>query len=139
MIAAASNKLEENAQTHGRAVPAFAHFLPAYSTPHRESAVTGFPDSPSAGPRALFEETTVVSGKLRRGGPMNRRRCRTAALAGAMFPLIFVGSTRAAAPAWSGYANDSFHAANAPAASDPLSSIRWQTPVDLSPQFSGND
>ncbi|HSV13604.1 MAG TPA: hypothetical protein VLI90_05050 [Tepidisphaeraceae bacterium] len=70
---------------------------------------------------------------------MNRRRCRTAALAGAMFPLTFVGSTRAAAPAWSGYANDPFHAANAPAASDPLSSIRWQTPVDLSPQFSGND
>jgi hypothetical protein len=44
-----------------------------------------------------------------------------------------------AGPAWAGYGGDAQHNANASAGSQPLQGIRWQTPVDLNPQFSGND
>lgn len=40
---------------------------------------------------------------------------------------------------WSGYGHDPQHTGNSSFASQPLARIRWQTPVDLSPQFSGND
>src|SRR5438105_14129770 len=40
---------------------------------------------------------------------------------------------------WSGYAHDAQHSAAASVSSQPLSRIRWQTPVDLMPQYSGND
>jgi hypothetical protein len=50
-----------------------------------------------------------------------------------------IHGARAVTPAWIGYANGEFHDANAPTASDALSTIRWQTPVDAHPQFSGND
>jgi hypothetical protein len=43
------------------------------------------------------------------------------------------------APEWSGYAGGPQHAADSAVASQGLSSILWQTPVDLNPQFSGND
>ncbi|MGI8741472.1 MAG: hypothetical protein ACR2NN_02665 [Bryobacteraceae bacterium] len=40
---------------------------------------------------------------------------------------------------WSGYGHDAQHTAAASVASQPLSRIHWQTPVDLMPQFSDND
>ena len=40
---------------------------------------------------------------------------------------------------WSGYGHDAQHTAVSANAAQPLNSIRWQTPVDLSPQFTGND
>jgi len=45
----------------------------------------------------------------------------------------------AAAPVWMGYAGDPQHTATSAVGSDALLSILWQTPVDLAPQFSGND
>lgn len=45
----------------------------------------------------------------------------------------------ATVPAWLGYGGDARHTALAPVAAQPLSSIHWQTPVDLAPQYSGND
>ena len=45
----------------------------------------------------------------------------------------------AADPVWSGFAGDAQHSAISSIPSDPLSQIRWQTPVDLDPQYSGND
>jgi subtilisin family serine protease len=39
--------------------------------------------------------------------------------------------------AWSGYARDAQHTALTTVASQPLQTIRWQTPVDLNPQYSG--
>ncbi len=42
-------------------------------------------------------------------------------------------STFARADAWGGYANDPQHTAISPVASQPLQTIKWQTPVDLAP------
>src|SRR5260370_21689711 len=42
-------------------------------------------------------------------------------------------------PAWSGFGKDAQHSAIAPAASQTLTRIHWQTPVDLAPQFQGNE
>jgi hypothetical protein len=40
---------------------------------------------------------------------------------------------------WSGYGHESQHDAIAPVASQPLNHILWHTPVDLNPQYSGNE
>jgi hypothetical protein len=40
---------------------------------------------------------------------------------------------------WTGYARDPQHTALSAYASQPLNNIAWQTPVDLAPQFSGDD
>lgn len=40
---------------------------------------------------------------------------------------------------WEGYAQGPQHIALSAVASQPLNAIRWQTPVDLQPQYSGND
>lgn len=50
-------------------------------------------------------------------------------------PSLAVAQTAA----WSGYAGDSQHMANSAVASQTLGGIRWQTPVDLAPVYSGND
>ena len=41
--------------------------------------------------------------------------------------------------AWSTYAGDAQHTALSAVGSQPLQAIRWQTAVDLAPQYSGND
>ncbi|MDD5272399.1 MAG: hypothetical protein PHU14_06725, partial [Methylovulum sp.] len=41
-------------------------------------------------------------------------------------------------PTWSGYAHDAQHTGISPVRSQPLQRIRWQTPVDLNPQYSGS-
>ena len=41
--------------------------------------------------------------------------------------------------AWSGYAGNAQHTANSAVASQTLGGIRWQTSMDLAPQYSGND
>jgi dockerin type I repeat protein len=43
------------------------------------------------------------------------------------------------ADGWAGYARDAQHTAQSAYASQALRGIAWQTPVDLSPQFSGED
>jgi hypothetical protein len=40
---------------------------------------------------------------------------------------------------WNSYAHDSEHSAQSQTASQGLSRIHWQTPVDLNPRYSGND
>src|SRR5437868_5877119 len=40
---------------------------------------------------------------------------------------------------WPAFAFNAQHTAESPVASQDLQAIRWQTPVDLNPQFSGND
>jgi hypothetical protein len=40
---------------------------------------------------------------------------------------------------WSGYAHDPQHTAISAVASQPIDMVRWQTPVDLNPQYSGTD
>jgi hypothetical protein len=42
-------------------------------------------------------------------------------------------------PVWDGYARDPQHSALSTVPSQPLSSILWQTPVDLNPQYSGDE
>ena len=68
------------------------------------------------------------------------------------FPVVAVGATSAGgslaitfevdpspSSAWQGIGRDAGHSAIAPAASRPLSGIRWQTAVDLAPQFIQNE
>src|SRR5438552_2480756 len=40
---------------------------------------------------------------------------------------------------WNGYARDPQHTGDSTVAAQPIQAIHWQTPVDLSPQYSGND
>jgi hypothetical protein len=40
---------------------------------------------------------------------------------------------------WSGFAGNAQHTADSPVQSQSLDAIRWQSPVDLNPQYSGND
>jgi len=41
--------------------------------------------------------------------------------------------------AWSSYGHDAQHSAQSDYAAQPLSNIHWQAPVDLNPQYAGND
>jgi Ca2+-binding RTX toxin-like protein len=53
--------------------------------------------------------------------------------------LEILEDRRLLSASWSGYALNAQHTAESPAASQALQAIRWQTPVDLNPQYSGND
>ena len=55
----------------------------------------------------------------------------------ALCMLLF--SQLADAQSWSDHARNSQHTALSSVASQPLNAIRWQTPVDLNPQYSGDD
>ncbi len=50
---------------------------------------------------------------------------------------LFAMTPARAGVVWSGYAGDAQHTALSSVASQALSVIRWQTPVDLAPQYSG--
>jgi hypothetical protein len=64
-----------------------------------------------------------------------------------MFRALSASAALLASPAlavsqsatWGNYAGDPQHTAVSAVASQPLQGIRWQTPVDLNPQYSGND
>jgi hypothetical protein len=46
---------------------------------------------------------------------------------------------KSATPAWQGFAGNAQHAASAPAQAQKIAAIRWHTPVDLMPQYDGNE
>src|SRR5579871_3861863 len=48
-------------------------------------------------------------------------------------------STGGTYPLWFGFGREAQHAAPAPVASQPFTRIKWQTPVDLNPQYSGSE
>jgi hypothetical protein len=52
--------------------------------------------------------------------------------------ILAASSANATGPVWSGYARDAQHTVKSSVASQPLSQIIWQTPVDLAPQYSGD-
>ncbi len=64
---------------------------------------------------------------------------------GAKFFLLLMGlaalapGAAVADPVWAGYGGDAQHAATSSIGSDALLSILWQTPVDLAPQYSGDE
>jgi hypothetical protein len=66
------------------------------------------------------------------------RRFLSFAAAAVAGGLILIRSAQAD-PVWAGYAGDAQHTALSSVASQSLDTIHWQTPVDLDPQFSGND
>jgi hypothetical protein len=70
---------------------------------------------------------------------MHRLLRLSALLSIPVFPILLAGGARAAAPVWSGYAGNAQHTALSTVGSQPLSGIIWHTPVDLAPQYSGND
>ena len=60
----------------------------------------------------------------------------------ALFCLAFMpvaAQAQALNAPWSSFGHDPQHTGISAFASQPLQRIRWQTPVDLNPQFSGND
>ncbi|HVK15872.1 MAG TPA: PEP-CTERM sorting domain-containing protein [Fimbriiglobus sp.] len=61
-------------------------------------------------------------------------RTLLAAVAAALAPAFAAAQTAA----WSGHAGNPQHTALSPTATQPLQAIRWQTPVDLNPQYTGN-
>ena len=70
--------------------------------------------------------------------------CRLGApFALAMFSVValrpLAGRAQLSQPFWGGYARNAQHTAQADVASQPLSRIRWQTPMDTRPQYSGNE
>ena len=67
---------------------------------------------------------------------LNRWPALAAVLVG---PLCFSGAALAQIKPWKSFAGDAQHVALAPAASQALSLIHWQTPVDLKPQYSGTE
>ena len=62
-------------------------------------------------------------------------RSALAAIAVLASPAVTLAQTAA----WSNYAGDAQHTALSPSGSQSLTGITWQTPVDLNPQYSGND
>src|SRR5213594_348694 len=52
---------------------------------------------------------------------------------------ILLFSRFAEAQSWNNHSRDSQHTALSSVASQPLNAVRWQTPVDLIPQYSGDD
>jgi hypothetical protein len=61
-------------------------------------------------------------------------RCLSAAVAAALVAV----SASAQTAAWSGHGGNPQHTALSPTATQPLQAVRWQTPVDLNPQYTGN-
>src|SRR5205085_10680740 len=57
--------------------------------------------------------------------------------AGSTYPVLDEGITPEVT--WSGYAGNGQHSGISTVAAQPLEAIRWQTPLDLAPQYSGND
>ena len=59
----------------------------------------------------------------------------------ALTPLLIalLSLPRHACADWTGYAGDPQHSALSPVASQNLQQLLWSTPVDLNPQYSGND
>ncbi len=66
--------------------------------------------------------------------PIKRRRAVAA-------PILEILESRAllAVDGWQGYALNAQHTALSPYASEPLGSIAWHAPVDLDPQYDGNE
>jgi len=71
--------------------------------------------------------------------PMNtfRSMIRSLVLAGLFLPLLWMG-TPVLAQEWPGYAHDPQHSCLSGVGSQLLQTIRWSTPVDLDPQYSGS-
>jgi hypothetical protein len=53
--------------------------------------------------------------------------------------LAFGGANHSEGQVWQGYARNAQHTAQSGVGSQPLNRIVWQTPVDLHPQYQGND
>jgi len=66
------------------------------------------------------------------------RRTARALLVAVLLPGAFVASATAGTP-WPNYGRSPQHTATAVVPSQSLAQILWQTPVDLNPQYSGND
>jgi hypothetical protein len=61
------------------------------------------------------------------------------AKARAVLGIVFVVSTLHGQIPWQGYAKNAQHTAQSSIQSQALGTIVWQTPVDLQPQYSGNE
>jgi hypothetical protein len=70
---------------------------------------------------------------------LNRAKRDRAACAAALFFLISSAAGQSIRIPWSNYGHDPQHTAISPTGSQALGHILWQTPVDLNPQYSGDD
>jgi len=72
-----------------------------------------------------------------RGNSRVRLAVGAAAVCGCLLPTS--APAQSLRVPWSGYAHDAQHNAVSPAPSQPLNRILWQAPVDLNPQYSGDE
>lgn len=63
--------------------------------------------------------------------------CRCCIFLAALIPALVAGQSLTLR--WSNYAHDPQHTAVSAVASQPLNRIKWQTPVDLAPQYTGGN
>ncbi|HYC23671.1 MAG TPA: hypothetical protein VEI94_13240 [Candidatus Bathyarchaeia archaeon] len=68
-----------------------------------------------------------------------RRRILVLAILGLAGSLLPIRRAECKPSSWTGYARNAQHSALASVRTQPLARIRWQTPVDLAPQYSGED
>src|SRR5436309_2112697 len=53
--------------------------------------------------------------------------------------ILLALAAEAGAQGWLGYGSNPQHTALSPTSAQSLQAIRWQTPVDLNPQYNGSD
>lgn len=70
---------------------------------------------------------------------MNPPRSNVLPLLLSVLALLLTGDEAAFAQGWPGYAHDPQHSCVSPTPSQLPQTIRWSTPVDLMPQYSGDD
>jgi hypothetical protein len=92
------------------------------------------PAIPVSGARTMTLTIRLAGGDVL-GEAITEARALTVALA---FTVSVCAQARAD-DIWSGFAGNAQHTALSSVASQSLDGIRWRTPVDLSPQYTGND
>jgi len=70
---------------------------------------------------------------------MSRREALLKRIAQFAAVMLCLAGQTAAAPSWQGQAGNAQHTGIAPAAAQALGHIAWTTPIDLNPQFSGDE
>jgi hypothetical protein len=81
----------------------------------------------------LFKELTSMARTLSRSRPSHCRLATRPRIEALEARNLLSGAF------WAGYAKDAQHTAISSAPSQPLAAIHWQTPVDLQPQYSGDE
>ena len=148
-----------NPPTGPNPVPLITALSPSASSPGAAGLVltligTGFTPSSSVTFNGISQAASVVSGTqinvpltaadLASAGSFSISVTNPTPGGGASNAVSFlvqpgIGTGGATSVGWSGVGRDNHHTALSPVASQPLGHIRWNTPVDLDPQFTESE